>query len=333
MMTHAEKRSAVLSIGRIYCDLIFTGLGELPVLGRELFAGGMEIAAGGGGFIAAAHMVHVGRKAALVARLGTDTLSAGVAGQIRDSRVDLRFVEHAADAGPQVTVAAVVGHDRAFLTHRAGPAQPATLDAALDWDEARHLHIAEYATLHEIPDLVTRAKAKGLTVSLDPSWDPSLIHDRKLLEACKGVDLFLPNMEEATAIAGSADPLAAIRLLKTAFPLVALKGGADGAWLMADADVLHAPAEPVTVVDTTGAGDAFNAGFLHAWLDGAAPKTCLEAGIRAGSLAVKAAGGAPKMDPDKTTDAYAGKAEAPDDASAGSKSPALIQLLRRLSLR
>ena len=76
MMTHAEKRSAVLSIGRIYCDLIFTGLGHLPVLGREIYASGMEIAAGGGAFIAAAHLAHAGRKVALAARLGTDSLSA-----------------------------------------------------------------------------------------------------------------------------------------------------------------------------------------------------------------------------------------------------------------
>ncbi len=169
MMTHAETRSAVLSIGRIYCDLIFTGLGHLPVLGREIYADGMEIAAGGGAFIAAAHLAHAGRKVALAARLGTDSLSSGVEEQIRDSCVDLRFIEHAEDAGPQVTVAAVVGQDRAFLTRRAGPALPATLEAALDWNEARHLHIAEYATLHEIPDLVSRAKEKGLTVSLDPS--------------------------------------------------------------------------------------------------------------------------------------------------------------------
>lgn len=83
MMPHAENASAVLCIGRIYCDLIFTGLPNLPVLGRELFADSMEIAAGGGAFIAAAHMVHVGRPAALVARLGTDLLSRGVEAQIR----------------------------------------------------------------------------------------------------------------------------------------------------------------------------------------------------------------------------------------------------------
>ncbi|MGK6314417.1 carbohydrate kinase family protein [Neorhizobium sp. DT-125] len=292
MMTHAETRSAVLSIGRVYCDLIFTGLGHLPVLGRELFASGMEIAAGGGAFIAAAHLAHAGRKVALAARLGTDSLSAGVETQIRESGVDLRFVEHAEDAGPQVTVAAVVGQDRAFLTRRAGPALPATLQEALGWEELRHLHIAEYATLHEIPNLVSRAKEKGLTVSLDPSWDATLIYDRGLLRACEGVDLFLPNLEEAEAITGSADPTVAIRKLSPAFPLVVLKGGAEGAWVMSDGRTLHAPAETVPVVDTTGAGDAFNAGFINAWLNGNSEEACLKAGIRFGSLAVQAAGGA-----------------------------------------
>lgn len=292
MMMHAETRSAVLSIGRVYCDLIFTGLDHLPVLGRELFASGMEIAAGGGAFIAAAHLAHAGRRVALAARLGTDSLSAGVETQIRESGVDLRFVEHAEDAGPQVTVAAVVGQDRAFLTRRAGPALPATLENALDWEELRHLHIAEYATLHEIPDLVSRAKEKGLTVSLDPSWDATLIYDRGLLRACEGVDLFLPNLEEAEAITGSADPQVAIRKLSLAFPLVVVKGGAEGAWTMSNGRMLHAPAETVPVVDTTGAGDAFNAGFIHAWLNGNSEEACLKAGIRFGSLAVQAAGGA-----------------------------------------
>ena len=292
MMTHTETRSAVLSIGRIYCDLIFTGLDHLPVLGRELFASGMEIAAGGGAFIAAAHLAHAGRKVALAARLGTDSLSAGVETQIRESGVDLQFIEHSEDAGPQVTVAAVVGQDRAFLTRRAGQALPATLDAALDWEEARHLHIAEYATLHEIPDLVSRAKERGLTVSLDPSWDATLIYDRGLLRACEDVDLFMPNLEEAEAITASADPQAAIRKLSLAFSTVVVKGGAKGAWAMSNDQVLHEPAETVPVIDTTGAGDAFNAGFINAWLNGASDEACLRAGIRFGSLAVQAAGGA-----------------------------------------
>jgi sugar/nucleoside kinase (ribokinase family) len=205
----------------------------------------------------------------------------------------MRFIEHAADAGPQITVAAVVGSDRAFLTRRAGPAQPRTVEAALAWPEAQHLHIAEYATLHEMPDLVSRAKAQGLTVSLDPSWDASLIYSTELLAACRGVDVFLPNLEEAMAITGSADPERAVQALGEAFPIVALKGGDRGAWVSSGNVLIHQPAEPVQVVDTTGAGDAFNAGFLHVWLGEGAIPSCLLAGIYAGSLAVQTAGGAP----------------------------------------
>lgn len=291
MMTDTDKRSAVLSIGRIYCDLIFTGLEELPVLGRELFADDMRIAAGGGAFISAAYLANAGRKAALVARLGTDALSSDAGRQIQASGVDLRFVEHSADAGPQVTVAAVIDEERAFLTRRAGTAMPSTLDEALNWPEAKHLHIAEYATLHEIPALVRLAKDRGLSVSLDPSWDAALIYDKSLLQACTGVDLFLPNLEEAEAITGSASPEQAMLMLSATFPHVALKGGAQGAWSMSDGVILHAEAEAVPVVDTTGAGDAFNAGFLHAWLDGKPHLACLTAGIQSGSLAVQSAGG------------------------------------------
>lgn len=292
MMKRKENASAVLSIGRVYCDLIFTGLDHLPVLGREVFADTLNIAAGGGAFIAAAHLAHLGRSTALVARLGTDSLSAGIEKQMDSSGVDLRFVEHSPEAGPQITVAAVLREERAFLTRRAGSARPFTLDAALGWEDARHLHIAEYATLHEIPDLVTRAKANGLTVSLDPSWDETLIRDPALCETCRGVDIFLPNLEEAEAITGLADPEAALGKLGETFPLVVLKGGAGGAWLAREGQVLHAPAQKVPVVDTTGAGDAFNAGFLNAWLQDAAEQEWLEAGIRAASLAIQAPGGA-----------------------------------------
>ncbi len=294
MMTTVTDKSAVISVGRIYCDLIFTGLDELPVLGRELFASDMEIAAGGGAFIAAAHFAHIGRTATLLARLGTDTFSRAIGEKMQQSGVDLQFLEHSADAGPQVTVATVVGQDRAFLTRRAGAARPSTLDAAFGWKRACHLHIAEFATLHEIPDLVSRAKHSGLSVSLDPSWDASLIYDKGLLKACEGVDVFLPNLEEAEAITGHSDPEAAIRTLSDAFPVVALKGGAQGAWVSAQAELHHAAAKSVPVIDTTGAGDAFNAGFIDAWLRREGEKQCLEAGVAAGSLAVQATGGAPR---------------------------------------
>ena len=292
MMPQQFRRPAVLSIGRIYCDLIFTGLQSLPQPGREVFAENMNMAAGGGAFISAAQLAHAGRAVALVARLGFDGLSRGLEPDLRIDGVDLRFLERADDAGPQVTVASVIGNDRAFLSRRAGTALPATLTAALTWKDAGHLHIAEFATLHEIPDLVRQAKAAGLSVSLDPSWDETLIYDPSLLAACEGADIFLPNREEACAITGYDDPTKALDALAKHFPVVALKGGGEGAWLRtADVDI-HMAAKDVPVVDTTGAGDAFNAGFIDAWLDGHDSYRALAAGIECGSLAVQAAGGA-----------------------------------------
>lgn len=291
-MSKQFKTPAVLSIGRIYCDLIFTGLDALPQPGREVFAGDMKIVAGGGAFISAAHFAHVGRSVALVARLGTDSLSKGISTDLTIDGLDLRFLETSTDAGPQVTVASVIGNDRAFLSRRAGSARPSTLDDALTWDNAKHLHIAEYATLHEIPDLVTKAKAAGLTVSLDPSWDETLIYSQDFLKMCEGVDIFLPNSEEAEAITGDRDSRNAIDILSKHFPVVALKAGEEGAWLSAGSAAMHMPADTVDVIDTTGAGDAFNAGFIDSWIDGRCPADCLAAGVKSGSLAVQAAGGA-----------------------------------------
>jgi sugar/nucleoside kinase (ribokinase family) len=291
-MSKQFKSPAVLSIGRLYCDLIFTGLDALPQLGREVFAGDMKIVAGGGAFISAAHFAHVGRSVALVARLGTDTLSQSLKQDLTVQGLDLRFLEVSDEAGPQVTVASVIGNDRAFLSRRAGTAHPSTLDEALSWKSAKHLHIAEYATLHEMPDLILKAKAAGLTVSLDPSWDETLIYSDDLLKKCEGVDIFLPNSEEAEAITGESDASRALDILSQNFPVVALKTGSEGAWVRVENTAIHLPAEKVKVVDTTGAGDAFNAGFIDFWIDGRSALESLEAGVQRGSLAVQALGGA-----------------------------------------
>lgn len=290
-MSPTSKSGAVISLGRIYCDLVFRDLDGLPQLGRETFANDFTLTPGGGALITAAHLAGLGRPSAMAARIGTDHLSQALLEQVEPLGIDLQFLEHHDTAGPQVTVVMVDRDDRAFLSRRAGHARPATFEAALAWSEASHLHIAEYATLHEMQDAVSAAKASGLTVSLDPSWDSTLIRDPAFFERAAGVDIFLPNLEEAEALTGKKDPAAALATLAIHFPVVALKMGADGAMLASGGTVIHRPTERVVVVDTTGAGDAFNAGFIHAWLAGASPEDTLAAALSAGTLSVQAAGG------------------------------------------
>lgn len=283
----------LLCIGRIYCDLVFRGFGEMPRLGEERFAEDFAVAAGGGAFITAARAASLGASAALLGRLGLDPLAEAIAPTLEQSAVDLRYLERAADAGPQLTVAMVQGGERAFLSRRAGSGRPATLEAALRSPTARWLHVAEFATVAEIADLLPMAAGAGLSVSLDPSWDDSLIHSPDLLDRCAGVDVFLPNAAEARAIAGCEDIGEAARRLAARFPTVVIKTGADGAILFADGEkfALKAP-RGGPVVDTTGAGDSFNAGFLAARLQNRPPCEALAWGVACGTLSVRAVGGA-----------------------------------------
>jgi sugar/nucleoside kinase (ribokinase family) len=285
-------RSLVLCVGRTYCDLVFTGVEALPTLGEERFAQDLAITPGGGAYITAVHLAGLGRAAALVSRFGQDPLSRALEPALAKSGVDLAFLDRADDAGPQLTVVVVQGDDRAFLSRRAGGARPATLATALRNRQARHLHIAEFATLAEVPELVSDAKAAGLTVSLDPSWDDAWIRSPALLDACAGVDLFLPNAAEARAIT-RADALdEALERLAARFPAIVIKDGGAGARLAAGDFRLHMRSPAVEVRDPTGAGDAFNSGFIDRWLDGADLATCLAYGIACGSCSVEVVGGA-----------------------------------------
>jgi sugar/nucleoside kinase (ribokinase family) len=185
-----------------------------------------------------------------------------------------------------------VDSDRAFLTRRAGGAEPATLDAALASGLAVHMHIAELATLREIPDLARRARRQGLTVSLDCSWDQAAIDDPDILRLLDGIDLFLPNEDEAMALTGAETVDAALAFLAARIPVVAVKLGAKGAVAQAGKDASRIAAPSVPVVDTTGAGDSFDAGFLDRWLAKAPLGSCLAWGVACGSLSVQQPGGA-----------------------------------------
>jgi sugar/nucleoside kinase (ribokinase family) len=291
----ASARNKVLCLGRTYCDIIFTGLPEMPMLGRERFADGVTIAAGGGAYITAAHLASLGRPTALLTRLGTDPLSHSLDPELEASGIDLSFVERSNDAGPQPTVALIKDGERAFVSRRAGVSRPATLEQALAAPGVRHLHIAEFATLKDSPDVVAMARDWGLTVSLDPSWDDHLIRtDSGFFETCRGIDVFLPNLEEGEALTGERSLEGVLSVLREHFPLVVLKLGDQGA-AAAGSERLSANALAVDVVDTTGAGDAFNAGFLHAWLQTGDLGESLESGIKSGALSVQSAGGAPRM--------------------------------------
>lgn len=286
---------AVLCTGRLYCDLVFSGVEAMPRPGTEVYARGLSVTAGGGAYITAAWLAAQGRPVSLAAERPAGAFGAALAGELEVSGIDLSAMcEPAPGTDPQVTVAMVTGGDRAFLTRRAGAAVPPALQGAALPARWQHLHIGELATLAEHPDLIRAARAAGMTVSLDCSWDAAVLARPELPRLTEGLDILLPNRMEAEALAAHAPLTAYARC-------VVVKDGPNGAEALCDGRRLHFPAQAVEVVDTIGAGDAFNAGFLHAWLEGRDLSVCLAEGVRVASCAVGRVGGAgalPRLAPE-----------------------------------
>ncbi|MFN3144343.1 MAG: carbohydrate kinase family protein [Paracoccaceae bacterium] len=283
-MTRRAQRRGVLSVGRAYCDLIFTGLPRLPSMGTEVFAGGLGVHTGGGAPITAAHLALLGRPSALAAVLPVEPFATLVQRDLSAVGVDLRL-SRAAPPGSdlQATVAMTDAGDRAFLTRRTGPAAPLPSPQDLLRMDIGHMHVGELTTLVELPELVEIVAAAGVSLSLDCSWDDE-IDAKAAAPLIAAVDVFLPNAAEAAQLAGQG-------LQRPFAPLTVIKSGAEGATAETGQGRQSAPAFAAEVVDTTGAGDAFNAGFLNAWLDGGTVEACLRAGNAAGAKAVSTRGG------------------------------------------
>lgn len=285
-MTAAGSGKAVLCTGRLYCDLIMDGLNGTPEPGREVYAGGLTVAIGGGAYISAAYFRALGVRTGLAVILPAPPFSAVTGDELAASGLDLTWSEQApAGTEPQLTVALITGGDRAFVTRRVGAAVPSGISAALAGGQYQHLHIGELASLTETPGLVAQAKAAGMTVSADCAWDADLLARPDLAAALRGVDVFLPNRAEATALARHAP-------LSDYAPLVVVKDGDRGAVAFSQGEQVSRPVQVLVPVDTVGAGDAFNAGFLAAWLAGAALNDCLGAGADTARVALMRSGGA-----------------------------------------
>lgn len=282
-----SERGRILSAGRIYCDLVFTRLDDSPAPGREVFAEGLSLFAGGGAYITAAYLSALGHGSGLIGTLPASPFDAIVLAEMAANGVTSFCRSAPQDSDPQITVAMVHGADRAFVTRRSGKAL--RLDGALP--AARHLHLGEITTARDHPELIAAARAAGMTLSLDCSWDARALSDRGLADVIAAVDLFFPNEAELAELLRHGIPVA---------PRVAtvLKQGARGAELRpAKGMVQHCPALKAEVQDTTGAGDAFNAGFLSAWLDGQSGADCLARGAVCGAIAVARVGGAGALPP------------------------------------
>jgi sugar/nucleoside kinase (ribokinase family) len=185
--------------------------------------------------------------------------------------------------------------ERAILTHAGLISSLTAEDVPEDLlRQSRHLHVGSYylqaALQSGLKGLFARAHTLGLTTSLDPNWDPSGKW-QPFDELFREVDVFLPNEIEALALTGVVSVEAAANDLCQKCGTVAFKLGAQGAMACRGKETAHVPALKLQVVDTIGAGDSFDAGFLYGFLKGWSLEKSLSLAAVCGSLSTRSAGG------------------------------------------
>jgi len=204
-------------------------------------------------------------------------------------RVSTEFLETENEPLPAVSVALNMHGDRGFVSHwpRGDGRMNRRALSLLDSVDARHLH----AQMDDMPELEAAARAHGMTVSLDAFDGASWASPRAVAEVMEHADVLLANEAEACAMAKTPDADAALEHLAAHCDCVVIRRGAQGAIGTAGGEVRAVPADPVDVVDTTGAGDCFNAGFLAGWLSGLPIEESLTLGVICGSRSVTDFGG------------------------------------------
>ncbi len=317
------RAKRILVVGELNADLVMGGLPSLPVLGRELLGTDFRMTLGSSSAITAARLAALGAVVDFVGWVGDDEIGRFTLAALAGYGVGTEGVRVVAGAATGVTIALTYAHDRALLTY---PGVMRDFDGADVTAErlARyaHVHVGSFALQERLrpalPRIFRQAHAHGLTTSLDIGWDPSgrwaaLPH---LREALAETDYFFPNEEEARALLGGGDELRALAAWVRGTLVV--KRGSRGALVVLpppERAFVEAPAPSVQVVDTTGAGDAFNAGFLYATVvEGATTAEALRFAVACGAQAVTQLGGATGA---PTADAIrrwmAGQARASDD--------------------
>lgn len=297
MTASGERPFAILVAGELNPDAIVVGPDLTPEFGQvETLAEDGTLTIGSSGAIFACGAARLGLATAYVGVVGDDAGGRFVLAELEWRGVDTGAcrVEEGRPTG--LTVVISRGEDRAILT--AVGAMDA-LDAADVTDDllagAEHLHVTSPALQPRLraglPDLFARARAAGLTTSLDPGWDPAGEWDAALGDALAATDVFLPNAAEAARIAGADDPEEALAALAARVPTVVVKLGAEGAIAAQGEERARATAPATNPVDTTGAGDSFAAGFLRARRDGLSLADQLRVAVACGSLSTRALGG------------------------------------------
>ncbi len=286
---------SVLVIGDLNADLILTGLSSRPVYGQEVLVRSCQLTLGGSAANFACGLARLGRPVRFLGQVGRDATGDMVVDLMARRGVDVAGVRRDGKVGTGIAVALSERRERALVSFLGTVETAALRDLSpVRFDGCVHLHLTspflQKGLRRDFPGLLRRAQEAGLLTSLDPGWDPRGRWDLERLYPW--LNFLLVNEAEAEALSGHREPGKAARALARRVPVVVVKTGPRGALAAMLDGICEVPSFSVRVVDTTGAGDAFDAGFVDAWLDGERkPSDVLRFACACGALSTTKPGG------------------------------------------
>lgn len=287
-------------VGDLVTDVLVRTAGPLSS-GSDTMATIMQ-RGGGAGANTACWLAECGVDVALVARVGGDEVGRARTLELFGANVEaVVSIDHDALTGTVVVLVGVDG-ERTMLSDRGASLRLSVEDIdSRVFEPGAHLHLSGYVLLDEhsrgaAMHALEAARSQGMTVSVDAASAAPLamVGPENFLSWTAGADLILANTDEARVLTGCLDATSAATALAASYRIAVVKAGPDGAVWASGGTIRHCPAEPVQVIDTTGAGDAFAAGLLADWLaPGSTPDSALVSGAASAARAVMIPGGRP----------------------------------------
>ncbi|HET9698489.1 MAG TPA: carbohydrate kinase family protein [Terriglobales bacterium] len=287
---------SLIAAGEFFFDLIFYKLERLPRMGEELVTPNFTLVLGGGAATTAIVAARLGRRVQLATVLGDTSLDEYAIDELKKQKITPELIKRQSNSMGAITVAVSLPKDRFFLTY---PGANVFLEKYLLSSSTRkklaagaHVHFAlSPREWKPYAGLLQHLKSQGLSTSWDLGWHPEAVRRPGFRECYAALDIVFLNRIEALKFANEKTVEKAIRKLAMPGQVVVVKLGAEGAMALGPTGLLRSKGMGVKAIDTTGAGDAFNGGFLHAWLDGKNLRHCLRTGNICGALSTTKPGG------------------------------------------
>jgi sugar/nucleoside kinase (ribokinase family) len=283
-------------IGELNVDLIASGLTSAPTLGQEVLAEDFQTVLGSASAIFACGAARLGHPVSFFSKVGNDDYGHFCLNALQKAGISTKNVATVPTSKTGVTISLSTRKDRALVTVLGAISELRNKD--LDLQALRghsHLHMTSFflqtALRPSFPQILRQARKLGLTTSFDPNSDPTSSWGPDVWRVVDETTILFINQEEAFHLTRKKNVREALQQLAERARCVVVKLGPRGAIAAADGQVVSAPPFKVSPVDTTGAGDSFAAGFVHAFLSGRDLHGCLVEGNACGALSTQQVGG------------------------------------------